>query len=67
MRLAFDFRMLASVVLMLGVVRDVNSVTCYVCESWKNWRCLDPFPLGQFIQVNDSYIYIFFFLLFRFM
>ena len=59
MKLAFDFSMLAGVLLVVGVVRDVNSVTCYVCESWKNWRCLDPFPLGQFIQVNDRYIYFF--------
>eukprot|EP00088_Acartia_fossae_P071321 TRINITY_DN9765_c0_g1_i6.p1 TRINITY_DN9765_c0_g1~~TRINITY_DN9765_c0_g1_i6.p1 ORF type:complete len:155 (-),score=16.23 TRINITY_DN9765_c0_g1_i6:1035-1499(-) len=30
----------------------VSAITCYQCESHKDFRCLDPFDTAPFVQIN---------------
>lgn len=30
----------------------VGGITCYTCESSRDYRCLDPFDFQPFVQVN---------------
>ena len=33
----------------------VSAITCYKCESYRDFRCLDPFDYRPHIQVNCDY------------
>ena len=36
-----------------------DAIFCYVCESVRDFRCLDPFDYQPFVQVGlDSFIFI---------
>merc|ERR1712110_107934 len=42
--------------IVLGTVfREVSAITCYKCESYRDFRCLDPFDYRPHIQVNCDY------------
>ena len=50
--------MLVSVVLFLTIIGSVSrvaAVTCYKCESHRDYRCADPFDYASFIQVLDIF------------
>jgi hypothetical protein len=34
------------------VVRELSAITCYSCESYRDYRCLDPFDFQPFVQVK---------------
>ena len=43
---------------MLNFV-TVESISCYKCESYRDYRCLDPFDFRPHVQVNcdfESYV-----------
>ena len=33
----------------------VDAISCYKCESYRDFRCLDPFDYQPHIQVNCNY------------
>merc|ERR1712110_483530 len=42
--------------IVLGTLfREVSAITCYKCESYRDFRCLDPFDYRPHIQVNCDY------------
>ena len=34
---------------------QANSISCFKCESYRDYRCLDPFDFRPFPQVNCDY------------
>jgi hypothetical protein len=34
------------------VVGQLAAITCYSCESYRDYRCLDPFDFQPFVQVS---------------
>ncbi|XP_023343945.1 protein quiver isoform X2 [Eurytemora carolleeae] len=40
------------VLLGLEVCTRVEGITCYICESYRDFRCLDPFDYQPFVQMN---------------
>lgn len=38
---------------VLSLLADqLAAITCYSCESYRDYRCLDPFDFQPFVQVN---------------
>jgi len=33
----------------------VDAITCYKCESYRDYRCLDPFDFQPHVQVNCDF------------
>ena len=33
----------------------MDAISCYKCESYRDFRCLDPFDYQPHIQVNCNY------------
>ncbi len=55
--------MLVAVVIFLtiiGEVSRVSAVTCYQCESYRDWRCSDPFDSRWFVQVEYIFIALYY-------
>jgi len=47
--------LMLNILLMLSCFCSLsNSIICYVCESYNDFRCLDPFDYQPFIQVDCS-------------
>ena len=44
------------VLLGLEVCTRVEGITCYICESYRDFRCLDPFDYQPFVQVQGFYV-----------
>ena len=44
------------VLLGLEVCTRVEGITCYICESYRDFRCLDPFDYQPFVQVHGFYV-----------
>ena len=40
--------------LLLSLISVANSISCYVCESYRDFRCLDPFDSQPFPVVDCS-------------
>ena len=40
------------VLLLACLITPSSTITCYTCESWKDFRCLDPFDFQPFHQEN---------------
>jgi hypothetical protein len=40
------------------VVRELSAITCYSCESYRDYRCLDPFDFQPFVQVKLCQLFV---------
>jgi len=44
---------LISRVIIVGSTMNIaRAITCYVCESYNDFRCLDPFDYQPFVQID---------------
>jgi len=43
---------LAFVLILFNNIRKMSAITCYKCESYRDYRCLDPFDYQPHVQVN---------------
>jgi len=45
--------LILSILIMLSILCSLtNCITCYVCESYNDFRCLDPFDYQPFVQID---------------
>ena len=48
--------LMLSIFLMLSWLCSLsNTITCYVCESYNDFRCLDPFDYQPIVQKNCDF------------
>lgn len=44
-----------NLLLLLNHVPSLEAITCYKCESYRDYRCLDPFDYQPHVQVNCDF------------
>ena len=48
--------MLSVLWLATSLTDVVDGITCYTCKSDRDFRCLDPFDHGPFVQVSKAFL-----------
>jgi len=44
--------MISIIILPTIILQSTDAIFCYKCESYRDYRCLDPFDIRPHIQVN---------------
>lgn len=50
-----DFFLAFSLLFWAWFSPRVDAITCYKCESYRDYRCLDPFDFQPHVQVNCDF------------